>query len=278
MTTTRDNLSPTRGGARKAQQEVQKEAADRQTINMPSSGIEAFSGSDTKIYAILYGGKTNAGVQQGEPDIVIPERLNSDKGLPGSFSVIDQNQGPEAPSLHMQKIADAQTITLSTFREKITVRSLGTISARGHARGTRTAAGTIIFTDLFYPNIYQFLIPATGDAQHGSYVLLDQIPPFDIMVYRANEFGLASFQIIFGVEFVTTGKVVSIHDMFTEKTVAYKALDFTESIPIQNENFASRLNSLAWKNAYGERRLGTNGIQTIQKYRDEWKTRNRSLV
>jgi len=182
--------------------------------------------------------------------------------------------------IFIRKIADAQTFTLSTFREKPSVRALGNISVRGHARGGRTCAGTIIFTDFFFPSIYEFLIPQDGDSgtSSGAYTLLDQIPPFDVILYRRNEFGLASYQFVSGLEFITTGKVISVHDMFTEKTVSYKAIDFSEEIPANWKAVKNRLNSLAWKTALAGGNPGKNATKIITKFTDEWDSRNRRLV
>ncbi len=63
------------------------------------------------------------------------------------------------------------------------------------------------------------------------YSKIDQLPPFDISLLFSNESGYASYQRILGVEFVTSGDVVSIQDMMTEQTISYLASDFTPLLP-----------------------------------------------
>jgi hypothetical protein len=62
-----------------------------------------------------------------------------------------------------------------------------------------------------------------------------QLPPFNISMLFADEYGHMSYQRILGVEFVTSGNVHSIQDMLSEQTVSYVAVDFTPLLPYSKD-------------------------------------------
>lgn len=144
-----------------------------------------------------------------------------------------------------QVLADLQTISVSTFREKQPVRALGCIGAKTYTRGPRTIAGSMVFTIFNKDVLYDIMRAQPGDADPNDfapmedslrYVLVDQIPPFDIVIVAANEYGWMSKQVIYGVEIASTGQVMSIEDLFTEKTCQFTALDLTPLIPLNVAN------------------------------------------
>jgi len=61
--------------------------------------------------------------------------------------------------------------------------------------------------------------------RYTSYIM-DQIPPLDISISFANEYGNLSWMAILGVEFINEGQVMSIEDLFMEGTAQYIARDF----------------------------------------------------
>lgn len=54
---------------------------------------------------------------------------------------------------------------------------------------------------------------------------VDDIPPLDVTITYANEYGSASVLKIIGVEFVDDGAVMSIQDLVTQNTISYVARD-----------------------------------------------------
>jgi hypothetical protein len=73
--------------------------------------------------------------------------------------------------------------------------------------------------------------------RYSSY-LMDQIPPLDISISFANEYGNLSWMAILGVEFVNEGMVMSIEDLFLEGTSQYIARDFDPIRSVANRRLS----------------------------------------
>lgn len=133
-------------------------------------------------------------------------------------------------------LAELQTISYSIYRGKTPVRHLGSVYARGFVRGPRTIAGSMVFT-MFHQHaltdILEFgLSPYnTGhvgrDRDYYQYttMLIDQLPPLDLTILFANEYGDMSYMSLWGVEFISDGGTFSIEDLFSEGVVQYVARD-----------------------------------------------------
>jgi hypothetical protein len=114
------------------------------------------------------------------------------------------------------------------------VRRLGGVYPKNFVRGQRTIAGTMIFT-LFNTHVLSDILDRslsyynTGRIDKDMYIdstmLLDQLPPLDISLIFANEYGSISHMGLWGVEFASEGGTFSIEDMFSEVTVQYMARD-----------------------------------------------------
>ena len=126
-----------------------------------------------------------------------------------------------------------QTISVQSYREKVAVRGMGKSYPSGHTRGPRTISGSMIFT-LIKEHPLQKLIKAMGDpalvgemaVDIQSYTLLpDQLPPVDITIVFANEYGAISRMGIYGVEFFTDGVTLSSEDIFSEQILNFSARD-----------------------------------------------------
>ena len=125
-------------------------------------------------------------------------------------------------------LAEAQTLSYSTHRPKIPVRALGSVSPKGYVRCGRQIAGTIIFT-VFNEHVFYELMdahPSDFDGQTLTTAVLDQLPPVDILISFANEYGAISRMTIRGVEFSDEGQTMSIEDMLTENVVHWVARDW----------------------------------------------------
>lgn len=129
-------------------------------------------------------------------------------------------------------------ITFSVTREKAPIYTMGSPNPRSFSRGKRGIAGSLIFTVFDRPALYQMLeqnytqnrpmdfytrshntLPGdnghrrgiadvneqkTGVVRKVPYYA-DQIPPFDITVTFANEYGQAAVRSIFGCELLNEG-------------------------------------------------------------------------
>lgn len=156
-----------------------------------------------------------------------------------------------------------QTLSISTFRDKKEVRSLGFQGVQSYVRGSRTIAGTMIFSLL---NKHPFNNTAnstsnrellretsgfierehwtdpglgegsintvnrkhqydfTWDSQlFGQLMYPDELPPIDIVITFANEAGALGKMVLFGVDILGEGVTLSIEDIFTEHTYQYVA-------------------------------------------------------
>lgn len=139
----------------------------------------------------------------------------------------DQIDGP-APQTEpiMGVLGNIQTISYSTFREVDPVRSLGKTYPDGYTRGPRTLAGTIIWTILDQHVLAEALKYAqVSDSYDPTTILVDQIPPFDIVITFNNEYGDVATMAIYGIRIVNEGATFSIDDMITEQTNSFLASD-----------------------------------------------------
>jgi len=133
-------------------------------------------------------------------------------------------------------LGTCQTLSWSIFREKSPVRFLGSVYPRAYVRGPRTIAGSMIFT-MFDKHAFQEILDwglspySTGhkEADHDYYtdttMLIDQLPPLDITIMFANEYGSVSYMNLYGVEFQSEGGTFSIEDLFSESVIQYIARD-----------------------------------------------------
>lgn len=119
-------------------------------------------------------------------------------------------------------LGDLQTISYSTHREAVPVRVLGSVQPKGFTRGTRTIAGSMIFTVF---NIYTFyrLEALQNQLRQLHHPLADMMPPFDVTITFLNEYGSMSKMRIYGVTVIDEGGTLSIDDMMTEHTMSYVA-------------------------------------------------------
>lgn len=130
-------------------------------------------------------------------------------------------------------IGDLQTVSYSIHREVVPVRALGKINPIGFTNGQRTIAGSLIFT-VFDRNIVYKILNKVKDLKDVGLssvdkevqsILMDEMPPFDIIITMANEYGQKSRLVIKGIVIVDEGQVMSIEDMITENTMSYLATD-----------------------------------------------------
>jgi hypothetical protein len=129
-------------------------------------------------------------------------------------------------------LANLQTLSVQTHREKVAARALGQSHVKGYTRGPRTIAGSMIFT-VFNEHALASLIRsmASKRSMYGegnddlATLIADQLPPLDLTIVFANEYGNLSQMGIYGVEFVNDGMTMSIEDLLTESVTNFVARD-----------------------------------------------------
>lgn len=118
-----------------------------------------------------------------------------------------------------------QTISYSTFRDVQPVRSLGRIYPVAYTRGPRTVAGTMVWTTLDQYVLAEALKHSYITDYDPTTILIDQIPPFNIIITFNNEYGDVATMGIYGIRMVNEGSTFSIDDLITEQTNTYVASD-----------------------------------------------------
>jgi len=151
-------------------------------------------------------------------------------------------------------IGELQGVSFSVTREKAPIYTMGSADPRSFSRGKRGIAGSVIFT-VFDRNalleVFRNLEDRSGwffahdtdvqkhseDEARGQQVwedintdsswqppwYPDQIPPFDIVLTAANEYGQVAQMSIRGVEILNEGSGISIDDIVTEEQMTFVA-------------------------------------------------------
>ena len=146
---------------------------------------------------------------------------------------------PTSPTKAVSRvIGSLQSITYSIHNEKIPVRSLGDMNMKNVVFGGRIIAGSMIFT-VFNRHWLFDLVNDYRKAMNISNIhyLSDELPPLNITVSMANEYGQNARLSLYGVTFVNEGQVLSINDNYTENTFEYyaKDIDYLGSVGASNK-------------------------------------------
>jgi hypothetical protein len=195
-------------------------------------------------------------------------------------------------------------ITFSVTREKAPIYTMGSPNPRSFSRGKRGIAGSLIFTVFDRPALYQMLetnyasnnpqnfftrvsntLP--GDPNHKRGIAefdkqqldvvqqipfyADQIPPFDITVTFANEYGQGAVRSIYGVELLNEGSGASMDDIVIEETMTYVAREIGPMYKISNSqltgglfNGENVLKDIINEDVAGTAGLNKNGVKIIR--------------
>ena len=151
-------------------------------------------------------------------------------------------------------IGELQGISYSVTREKAPIYTMGSADPRSFSRGKRGIAGTLIFT-VFDRSALLEIFKALEDKSGWFYAhdtdvqkrtaeeakgdqvwqdvntdnswqspwYTDQIPPFDIVLTAANEYGQVAKMSVCGVEILNEGSGMSIDDIVTEQQMTFVA-------------------------------------------------------
>ena len=160
-------------------------------------------------------------------------------------------------------IAELQAISYSITREKVPIYTMGSPEPRAFGRGKRGIAGTLIFImfnqpallsamrdagvqfqcdkDDLRPDFTSGLVSNTSGGNFGEETApsdfgspagdqeavvpfyVDQIPPFDVTLCGANEYGHVAVMKIIGIEILNEGWGISIDDIVSEQQFTYVA-------------------------------------------------------
>lgn len=122
-------------------------------------------------------------------------------------------------------IGALQTVTYSIHDEKVPIRCIGDMNAKGYVFGPRTIAGTLIFS-VFDKHWAHFIMKEyLANKRLAAHFLADELPPFNMTISCANEYGYNARLAIYGITLVNEGQVMSINDVYTENTYQFYALD-----------------------------------------------------
>jgi hypothetical protein len=148
-------------------------------------------------------------------------------------------------------VGELQGISYTIQREKAPIYSMGEADPRSFSRGKRGIAGSLVFVmfdrsallEVMRDRPYianRYSIPegfeiadvnidtieiVTGIIAAPNY--LDQVPPFDIVITAANEYGAVARMMIHGVEILNTGSSLSIDDITTDEACTFIATAIT---------------------------------------------------
>lgn len=168
-------------------------------------------------------------------------------------------------------------ITWSVTREKAPIYTMGSPNPRSFSRGKRGIAGSLIFTTFDRPALYDLLrknkdngafriytrtwntlpnLGIFGNKLNGANIssvesdasgvvdvmpyYADQIPPFDVTITFANEYGQAAVKSIYGVELLNEGSGTSMDDIMIEETMTFVAREIGPMIPT-NRTFTDNI-------------------------------------
>lgn len=141
-------------------------------------------------------------------------------------------------------VGNLQGISYSVTREKGPIYVMGRADPVSFSRGKRGIAGSLVFTNFDRGALFDIMgkpygtdmryfkksfdLPAGGrsveleksNLQSLSYKhqanYPDQVPPFNITITAANEYGQSMMMGVFGVELLNQGQGISVDDMVTE--------------------------------------------------------------
>lgn len=124
-------------------------------------------------------------------------------------------------------IGELQTISYSIHMDKAPVRSIGSVNAKDYVFGQRTIAGSLVFAMFDKHMAHEILMAANeGLGSDGSQmVIMDELPPFNITISMANEYGQKARLAIYQIRIVNEGNVMSVNDVYTENTYQFVATD-----------------------------------------------------
>lgn len=169
-----------------------------------------------------------------------------------------------------QIIGELQGVSYSVTREKAPIYTMGSADPRSFSRGKRGIAGTVIFTvfdrsplistfkdrkddsALFFAHDTDVQRHTHDEGARARQVnedvftdnvwvaawYPDQLPPFDIVLTAANEYGQVAVMSILSCEILNEGSGVSVDDIVTEQQMTFVAREIMPWRPKQDVDSA----------------------------------------
>lgn len=177
-----------------------------------------------------------------------------------------------------ETIGSTQAVSYAIQREKAPIYVMGRVDPLSFSRGKRGIAGTLItlmldkhvlltepLNDMQFVADNDEIFPTNGNLQFAgdtadleelgvvnfsagnisdNYTVsnawyVDQIPPFDIVVVAANEYGNAASMRIYGVEILNEGSGFSVDDIVIENQMTYVCRTILPWQPLGTWNFTT---------------------------------------
>lgn len=147
---------------------------------------------------------------------------------------------PDPRSFSRGKRGIAGNLVFSVFDRDALVEELRENKVYGWARmtPTHTYADSETVRDMAEWNAAMTEQAASGGGLSGIYgsgtdaVYVDEIPPFDVTITFANEYGQVAVMSIIGVEILNEGSGMSIDDIVTERAMTYVARQIKHIRPL----------------------------------------------
>lgn len=173
---------------------------------------------------------TRKKVHVAPDDLVMPTPTISAEALQNnSYSGVDMVATVQLPGGKAMVLGELASVNYSVYREKMLVRSLGSVRPKGVSRGQRTISGILEFTNFDRSIAYKVL---SEYYEMGYHILMDELPQFDITITMANETGQRSVFRIYGVSTFTEGGIMSIDQVTTRSSYEFYALDIDPMAPL----------------------------------------------
>ena len=129
------------------------------------------------------------------------------------------------------RLGELTTLTASSTRGVCPIRVLGEHWVRDYVRGSRTFAGSLVFS-LLDKDVFAELYSMDKRDVPGPYkMFVDQLPPLTIGLSAINELGHEASMFLYGVTLTNWGMALSIDDLFIETTYNYVAKWATPFMP-----------------------------------------------
>lgn len=175
----------------KAKKSAEINTLVEQGLANKSSDVFSYSGSD--VICLVY----------------IPEQSNG----------MVKNQG------YIEIEEKLQTLTVSSARSVSPVRRLGETTPTAYTRGSRTIAGSMVFTTGLRDAFINALSKSAGDGEpmREPVLFVDQLPKFSMVLQANNELGGISTAMLVNITLTNFGTTFSIDDIYTESTFTYVA-------------------------------------------------------
>jgi len=141
-----------------------------------------------------------------------------------SFSGADALAFLLFPQANPVCLGSLTTISYSVFREKQPVRLMNRVSVPAFTKGLRYCAGTMVFTMINKQWTHEVMDQISWLKTYGK-IKADELPPFDVMIICANEYGASTSMHLYAVEITDEAQTLSIEDIFTENQFSFLAKD-----------------------------------------------------